>query len=130
VDLLNSRRYQLIHCNWRDLHGTAFEYFVEEIFEELGFAVKKTKVTGDQGVDLIVSGKGRKIAVQTKGYTGSVGIKAIQEVYTGMAIYQCRECVAVTNSCFTPAAVAAAHSVGCTLVDGQLIPSLPFDQLY
>jgi restriction system protein len=53
----------------------------------LGFSVRKTKVTGDQGVDLIVEGEGRLIAVQAKGYTGSVGNKAVQEVYAGMAFY-------------------------------------------
>ena len=68
VELLQSRRYQLAHCDWRALRGTAFEDFIADVFEELGFAVERTKVTGDQGVDLVVTGRGRSIAVQTKGY--------------------------------------------------------------
>ena len=64
------------------------------MFEELGFSVRTTKASGDQGVDLIVKGRGRRIAVQTKGYEGSVGNKAVQEVYAGMKFCCCRECIA------------------------------------
>jgi hypothetical protein len=130
VELLNNRRYQLVHSNWRSLRGTAFEDFVAEIFEELGFTVEKTKASGDQGVDLIVTGRGRRIAVQTKGYKGSVGNKAIQQVYAGMALYQCRECAAVTNSSFTSGAIDLARSVGCRLIDGRGIPRLIEGELY
>lgn len=130
VDLLSNRRYQLVHSNWRSLRGIAFENFVAEIFEELGFTVEKTKKSGDQGVDLIVKGKGKRIAVQTKGYKGSVGNKAIQEVYTGMAFYQCRECAAITNSSFTSGAKNLARSVSCRLIDGRGIPQLIEGELY
>jgi hypothetical protein len=130
VELLNSRRYRLVHADWRSLRGTAFEDFVGQVFEELGYTVEKTKVTGDQGVDLIIRGKGRTIAVQAKGYEGTVGNGAIQEVYAGMAFYRCWECVAVTNSYFTSGAIDLARSVGCTLIDGRHIPELIDGQLY
>ena len=124
VDLLKSRRYQLVHTDWRSLRGVPFEDFVAEIFEELGYDVEKTKASGDQGVDLIVRGKGKVTAVQLKGYGGSVGNKAIQEVYAGKAFYQCNDCLAVTNSHFTSGAIKLARSVGCKLIDGQSIPEL------
>jgi Restriction endonuclease len=124
VELLNSRRYQLIQSDWRSLRGIPFEDFVASIFEELGYAIEKTKASGDQGVDLIARGKGRTIAVQTKGYSGSVGNKAIQEVHAGMAFYRCQECVAITNSNFTSGARALAGAVRCGLVDCQTIPQL------
>ncbi len=130
VELLKSRRYQLAHSDWRALRGTPFEDFIAEVFEELGFTVEKTKMTGDQGVDLIVTGKGRKIAVQVKGYKESVSNKAVQEVHTGMVFYGCRECAVVTNSRFTSGAIDLAHSVGCMLIDGARLPSLINGQLY
>jgi restriction system protein len=83
------------------LRGTDFEDFIAEVFEGLGFSVRATKATGDQGVDLIVRGRGRLIAVQAKGCEGGVGNKAVQEVYAGMDFYRCRECIAITNSYFT-----------------------------
>ena len=70
------------------------------------------------------------IAVQTKGYEGSVGNKAIQEAYTGMAFYRCGECIAITNSYFTSGAIDLARSVGCQLIDGEQIPRLIDGQLY
>jgi restriction system protein len=130
LELLKSRRYRLAHSDWRSLRSTAFEDFIGEVFEDLGFLVEKTKVTGDQGVDLIVTGKGRRIAVQTKGYKDSVGNHAVQEVHTGMVFYTCRECLVVTNSRFTSAAVDLARSVGCILIDGSRIPELIEGKLY
>lgn len=124
VQVLNSRRYQLIHTDWRALRGTAFEDFLGEVFHELGYTVSKTKSTGDQGVDLLLSGGGRRIAVQAKGYKDSVGNKPVQEVYAGMTHYQCDVCVAVTNSHFTSGARDLARSVGCLLIDANQIPDL------
>ncbi len=130
VDRLNDRRYQLKHANWRAMRDTDFEDFLAAVFAELGYRVQKTPVTGDQGVDLIVEGKGRRIAVQTKGYHNSVGNNAIQAVYAGMRFYQCQECVAVTNSRFTRAAKALAKSVGCRLIEETDIGDLIDGRLY
>jgi hypothetical protein len=115
--VLDSRRYRLIHTNWQSLRGVPFEDFLADVFEELGYSVETTKTSGDQGVDLVVTGKGRRIAVQAKGYTGSVGNKAVQEVYAGMKFYRCDKCVVVTNSAFTSGAVSLAKSVHCLLID-------------
>jgi hypothetical protein len=123
-ELLASRRYQLLHGDWRSLRGIPFEEFCADIFEELGYRAEPTRTTGDQGADLIVTGKGRRIAVQTKGYEGSVGNKAVQEVYAGMAFYRCTSCMVLTNSAFTPAAFELAHAVDCRLIDGQRLPDL------
>jgi HJR/Mrr/RecB family endonuclease len=122
--LLRSRRYQLIHTDWRSLRGVAFENFLGNVFEELGYSVEKTKTTGDQGVDLILTGKGRRMAVQAKGYKESVGNGSVQEVYAGMTFYKCDECVAVTNSYFTVGAIDLARSVGCQLIDATRMPDL------
>lgn len=130
VDRLNSRRYRLKHCDWKSLRGIPFEDFVAEIFEELGYRVTKTKTTGDQGVDLVVKGKGRSIAVQTKGYFNSVGNKAVQEVYAGMHFYGCVECLAITNSVFTSGAINIAQSVGCQLIACQDFPRLIDGHIY
>ena len=129
-DALNDQRYQLLHTDWRGLRGVPFEQFLERVFQLHGYEVQSTKASGDQGVDLIVTGKGRRIAVQAKGYDGSVGNKAVQEVYAGMAFYKCQECVVITNSQFTSGAEELAVSVGCRLIDGTLIPSLIEGRVY
>ena len=99
------------------MRSVEFEQFLEEVFQALGYQVETTKVTGDQGVDLIVSGKGRRIAIQVKGYYSSVSNSAIQEAHTGMVYYGCQACAVITNSRFTGSAKDLAAKVGCILID-------------
>jgi HJR/Mrr/RecB family endonuclease len=119
-----SRRRELLARDWRSLRGIPFEVFLKEVFEELGRVVEATPASGDQGVDLIVSWAGTKVAVQAKGYADSVGNGAIQEVYAGMAFYGCQRCIVVTNSTFTAAAQELAARISCVLVDRGRIPDL------
>ena len=122
--LLASERYQLQVTDWRALRGIALEDFLGRVFRMLGYEVRTTKASGDQGVDLIVIGKGRRIAVQVKGYEESVGNKAVQEAFTGMRYYDCTECVVIANSQFTSGAIDVAGRVECGLIDGNRIPTL------
>ncbi|MBX9582164.1 MAG: restriction endonuclease [Gemmataceae bacterium] len=122
--LLTSERYHLLTTDWRTLRGVPFEEFLTRIFRLLGYQVQTTKASGDQGVDLIVVGKGRRIAVQAKGYEGSVGNKSVQEAFAGQTYYGCTACVVVTNSQFTSGAIELARRVGCQLIDGGQIPAL------
>ncbi|MFO0951963.1 MAG: restriction endonuclease [Isosphaeraceae bacterium] len=102
-----------------------YENFLAAVFQELGYSVQTTRVTGDQGVDLIVSKHGRKSAIQAKGYPGStVGNKAVQEVHTGMVYYGCQAAVVITNSTYTSSARDLAKKVGCVLIDRDGIPEL------
>jgi hypothetical protein len=121
--LLASEKYKLVHTDWRALRGSDFENFLLRVFELLGYQVQKTGPP-QQGVDLVVTGKGRSIAVEAKGYEGSVGNDAVMAVATGMNFYQCASCVVITNSRFTRAARDLAAVNGCRLIDGAQIPDL------
>jgi hypothetical protein len=128
--LLASAKYQLIHTDWRSLRDADFERFVARVFETLGYDVELTKASGDQGVDLVVKGKGRRLAIQAKGYSGSVGNHAVMEVVAGMAYYQCDTCAVVTNSCFTSTAEKLAMVNGCGLVGAAQILDLIEGRIY
>ncbi len=91
---------------------------------ELGYKVEATKVTGDQGADLILSKADLRIAVQVKGYFSSVANSAVQEAFAGMAYYKCHFCAVVTNSRFTPAAKDVARNIGCALIDEDTLPEV------
>jgi Restriction endonuclease len=119
-----SAKYQLIHTDWRGLRGVPFEGFLANVFRALGYQVETTKASGDQGVDLILTGKGKRIAVQAKGYEGNVSNHAVMEANSGMKYYKCDLCMVITNSSFTRAAVEHATGVNCLLVDGDHIPNL------
>lgn len=93
--------------------GTEFERFLQKIFEKMGFLVQTTKASGDQGADLLIEKYGRKIIVQAKRYSRSVGNSAIQESVAAKAYYKYDTAMVVTNSYFTKSAaeLAAANNV-------------------
>ena len=84
------RRRQLLQRDWKSLRSVPFEQYLEGVFRELGYTVETTKVTGDQGADLILSREGHRIAVQEKGYFNSVSNAAVQEAHAATAYYNCR----------------------------------------
>jgi HJR/Mrr/RecB family endonuclease len=128
--ILATEIYQLIHSNWRALRGEEFEQFLFRVFVMLGYQVKLTKRSHDQGVDLVVIGKGKTIAVQAKGHESSVGNHAVGEVVAGMSYHRCDACVVITNSYFTPTAKKLAIANDCRLIDGSEIPKLIEGAIY
>lgn len=101
------------------MEGHRFEYAVADILRGNGYRnVKVTQGSGDYGVDVIATNsQGSKTAIQCKRFQGSVGVKAVQEVYSGMSYYNCSYGMVVTNSTFTKQAVELANKNGIILVD-------------
>jgi Restriction endonuclease len=116
LDIVNSEKYKLLHSNWRELRSVEFEQFLKRVFERLGYAVEITKASGDKGLDLVVTGNAKKIGVQVKGYTGTVGFDAIKEAVTGRLLYKCDCCAVITNSSFTRQAEETARALDCKLI--------------
>ena len=112
-------REKLARKNWRDLRGVPFEDFVQELAESLQWQTETTPTTGDHGIDLILIKGTERLAVQVKGYAGSVGNSAVQEAVAGVKLYKCTGCMVVTNSTFTRQAQELAKANECRLVDGN-----------
>jgi hypothetical protein len=109
----------------RLMSGSQFEIFLADIFRYRGYTVEGTGGSGDQGVDLVLTAPGGvRIAVQAKCYAESVGNSAVQQAYTGMAIYRCQRCAVVTSGTFTRGATDAAAAVRCQLIDRTQIQEL------
>lgn len=116
VSSADYRRKQLFAENWKAMRSVEFEKYLERVFLELGYLVETTKVTGDQGVDLIVTFRGNRIAIQVKGYESSVSNGAVQEVNAGKTFHRCNASAVITNSRFTKSATELAESVRCVLI--------------
>jgi len=112
-----NRRYRDL-SRLRMLSPTEFERHVAEFYRRSGFRVQLTKVTGDQGIDVLADGKGGRIGIQVKQYCNAVGNYAVQEVVAGLAFHRCSRGVVVTTSRFTPAAKALARANSVELIDG------------
>ncbi len=102
------------------LTGVDFEVYVANRLKEAGFeSVAGTPATGDQGADLIAKRNGKTIAIQAKGYSGTVGNGAVQEIVGALRFYKADEGWVVTNSTFTPSARALAQVNNIRLIDGH-----------
>jgi hypothetical protein len=109
--------------DFNKLSGIEFETHVGRIMKSAGYEVAGTPATGDQGADLIATKDGKTLIIQAKRYQGKVGNKAVQEVIAALSYYSGDEGWVVTNSTFTPSAVALAQKSGVRLVDGLQLQS-------
>lgn len=99
------------------MNGFEFEEFLSLLFRVLGYDVKETKKTGDQGADLFVEKFGKKIVIQAKNYSGNVGNSAVQQALSAKTFYSCDDAMVVTNSYFTKSAKELASASSVKLVD-------------
>lgn len=104
--------------------GHDFEYWVSSNLVKFGWKASVTKASGDDGVDVIAERDGLRVAVQCKLYKGSVGNKAVQEVYTGMKHMQLDRAVVISTGQYTKAAQSIASTTGVLLLSEHDIPHL------
>lgn len=113
------------------LNGYEFEEFLKNLFIKMGYQVIKmgyqveqTKLSGDQGADLVVVKFGEKTVIQAKCYSGKVGNYAVQEIFAAMNLYKAQKGMVVTNNYFTPAAFELADANNIELVDRNALEEL------
>jgi len=99
------------------MSGLKFEEFCTWLFKVMGFAVQKTKKSGDQGADLILIQGYTHIAIQAKRKKRRVGNDAVQEVNGAKSFYRCTDAWVVTSNYFTKNAIELARSCDVELVD-------------
>ncbi|WP_038903846.1 restriction endonuclease [Dickeya zeae] len=99
------------------MDGFQFEDFLVGMFRTMGYDVKETKRSQDQGADLFVTRFGKNMVIQAKNYSGSVGNSAVQQVLSAKTFYGCDEAMVVTNSYFTKSAKELADSAVVRLID-------------
>lgn len=91
------------------MKGEEFEAFLKDVYERLGYTVEITKKSGDQGIDLIIKKHFKRIGVQVKRYSGSVGNSAVQEAVAGKRYYKLDKVLVITNRLFTRSAKELAR---------------------
>lgn len=107
------------------MSGEDFERFVADKLRRRGFSdVCMTPTTGDYGVDITATKGGVRYAFQCKRYSGSVGVHAVQEVYSGSKKYGADRAVVVTNSKYTPNAREMADDLGVSLWELEMLDAI------
>lgn len=109
--------------------GSEFEGFVCELYRKMGYTAYVTKASGDQGLDVIAEKNGKRIGIQAKCYSGSVGNSAVQEAVAGKNYYNCDRIVVVTNNYFTNSAISLANANNVVLWNRDILKT-KIDELY
>jgi len=109
------------------MSGIEFEEYLHAILKKLGYKVFLTETTGDFGADLILQKDGIKTVVQAKRYKGSVGIKAVQEIFGAKSYYDAQDAWVITNSYYTKAAKALALKSNVRLLNRNSLIELALD---
>ena len=95
------------------MNGYQYESKCAQLLRNEGYTnVEVTPGSGDQGIDIIAHKDGKKYGIQCKYYEGSVGNKAVQEVYAGAAYYDCDVAMVITNATLTAPAQTLATKLG------------------
>ncbi len=89
---------------WINLNPYEFEREVARLFEKLGFKTRNTKGSGDGGVDIVLEGNGKKIAVQCKHHAAPVGPNYIRELIGLTASQGYFACIFVSLNGYTKTA--------------------------
>lgn len=101
-----------------EMTGDEFERVTVRVLKANGYKfVTKTPISGDYGIDVTAEKNGKKYAFQCKRYNGNVGVKAVQEAYSGAKMYHADVAAVITNSSFTPNARKMAKEIGVLLID-------------
>lgn len=103
------------------MSGAEFEQFVCELFKKMGYIAYVTKISGDQGIDVVAEKDSVKIGIQAKCYSGTVGNSAVQEAVAGKSFYMCNRIIVVTNNYFTKSAIELANANSVTLWNRDIL---------
>ena len=108
-----------------NMEGEEFEVYCKKLLELRGFQdVRLTPGSHDYGIDIFAEKDGIKYAIQCKCYNDTVGIKAVQEAYSGKAFYDCMVGVVMTNQAISSPAKEFAEKLNVLLWDGDYIERL------
>lgn len=110
-----------------NFNGDDFEKFCASLLKSNGFKkITVTQYIGDFGVDIIAYRNNLKYVIQCKrlNIKSKVGVKAIQEVYSGKDFYDADVAIVLTNSSFTPNAMVMGNKLGVELWDRGVLNSL------
>lgn len=107
-----------VNVDFDSMTGVQFEQFFANILKDNGYSdVNITKSSGDHGIDILATKDEKRFAIQCKCYSGNVGNKAVQEVFSGRVIYNADVGAVITNRYFTKQAIEDASALGIELWD-------------
>jgi restriction endonuclease len=102
-----------------EMGGEEFEQLCGDYFATLGYTVDFTPLSGDGGIDLVLTRDGELAVAQCKRTRKSVGEPVVRDLYGAMHHTGADEAFLCASSGFSPAAEAWARDKAITLIDGE-----------
>lgn len=102
--------------SFEGMDGHQFEHVIAQNLKKWGYIVEVTPGSGDYGVDIIVLKDGKKVGIQCKNWAAPVGVKAVQEVYSGGVYWGCSEFWIMGRSGYTRSCREMAKKLGVKLL--------------
>lgn len=90
---------------WKSLRGIDFETALADLYRNMGYSVRQTKGSGDEGIDLILQNEGAKTVVQCKGHSKPVGVGAVRDLYGAMMHFDADSAILACPAGFTEGVV-------------------------
>jgi restriction system protein len=106
---------------WLTLDGLAFERELGNLYRRLGYDVKTTPVTGDDGVDLVLKKDGLTTIVQCKSHQQPVGPAIAREIYGALISSKADNAILACTSGFTTGVFAFVRDKPISLVSAKEI---------
>ena len=85
---------------WRTLKDVDLEWEVANLFRQMGYEVRTTPTSGDQGVDLFLKADGQTIVVQCKGLKDKASPSVVRDLYGAMRHFHADSAVLVCPTGF------------------------------
>ncbi len=125
VTISDNERFKYYNDKFDYMSGYDFEEYCTHLLHEVGFLdVNITSASNDFGVDILAKYNGVLYAFQCKRYSSNVGIKAVQEISSGMKYYHANVGVVITNQYYTSQAQELASAAGIHLWDRDFLQKL------
>lgn len=115
--LLYDKSIKFDNNNTKPKTGIELEEEVSIRLKKIGYKTKTTKISGDQGVDVIAIKNNITLAIQCKLYSKPVGNKAVQEIIAGKDFYNADYGIVISNAEFTKSAKELANKCNIKLIN-------------
>ena len=86
---------------WKSLSGLEFESDLADLYRKLGYFVRTTPKSGDEGIDLILDNNKETIIVQCKAHKKPIGVVVARELYGVMIDYGANSAILASTGGFT-----------------------------
>ena len=112
---------------WESLGGIEFEQELGKLFRALGYNVKLTPASGDQGVDLILRKNGKTTVVQCKAHKRPASPAMVRELYGSMYAFGADSAILACTGGFSGGVRDFARGRPIQLISAQEIARMATD---